>query len=194
MSAYRAKDLLLVPGILSLARVPLAALFPVVAGEPPLAFGVLVAAGATDVLDGWYARRFGQTTPIGAVIDGITDKIFWTAVVATLALRGTLACHLVSPPSVALGVLLIASREIGELPLISWFLLSRKKRLGRPDNFAANAPGKVSTLLQFVTVTAAMFGWPFADALLVATAAVGLVTAALYWQRTIVTVRSKTRA
>ena len=51
----------------------------------PAGTRVWIAAGATDVLDGWWARRFGQTSPMGAVVDGATDKIFVLGVVITLA-------------------------------------------------------------------------------------------------------------
>ena len=64
---YRARDLLLVPGLLSLARVPLACVFPFVIGWPLIALAVLLVAGFTDVADGWYARRFDQATSTGAV-------------------------------------------------------------------------------------------------------------------------------
>ncbi len=36
---------------------------------------LLVAAGITDVLDGVIARRFGQKTSIGAVLDPLADKL-----------------------------------------------------------------------------------------------------------------------
>jgi CDP-diacylglycerol--glycerol-3-phosphate 3-phosphatidyltransferase/cardiolipin synthase len=69
MGLYRARDLVRVPGLLTLMRVPLAAAFPFVLGRPLVALGVLAAAGLSDVLDGWYARRFGQVTPTGTALD-----------------------------------------------------------------------------------------------------------------------------
>jgi phosphatidylglycerophosphate synthase len=81
MGAYRARDLLRVPSLLSLARLPLAAAFVLLVDRPPVLVLVLVAAGVTDVLDGWYARRFDQVTATGAVVDPITDKLFVLTVV-----------------------------------------------------------------------------------------------------------------
>jgi cardiolipin synthase (CMP-forming) len=186
---YRARDLLLAPSLLSLSRLPLAGAFPFAAPYPAAALGLLAASGVTDVLDGFVARRFGLTTPIGAIVDGATDKVFVTTVIATLALRGDLTFAGTGAGAVVLAVALLFARELGELPLVMWFALSSKRRLGRPHHWAANMPGKVATLLQFVTVSAAMLGWRYTDALYLATALAGAVTAALYWRRTLSTVR-----
>ena len=78
------KDLVLVPNLLSGARVPLAVAFPLAAGNAPLALGILGFAGLTDVLDGWAARKLGQATPVGALVDGIADKVFAASVLGTL--------------------------------------------------------------------------------------------------------------
>ena len=176
MGRFRARDLLLVPSLLSLARIPLAILFPLVIRPPVLAFSVLVVAGTTDVLDGWYARRFKQATPMGAVLDPVTDKLFVLSVVASLvASRGL-------PFS---GVLLLSTREIGELPLVFWFLASHDVRKARATKARANVPGKLATTMQFIAVTAALFGSPYLGALLYATACAGVLAAAAYWKREI---------
>jgi phosphatidylglycerophosphate synthase len=36
------------------------------------------------LLDGWYARKFGQVTATGAAIDPSTGKVFVLTVVGTL--------------------------------------------------------------------------------------------------------------
>ncbi len=171
---YRARDLLLVPGLLSLARIPLAILFPFVVARPLLALGVLLVSGATDVVDGWWARRYGQTTATGAAVDPITDKLFVASVVVTLVVMGKL------PP---VGIALLATREIGELPLVLWIAASHASRKARVEQPLANFPGKMATLLQFAAVAAALFGSPYTDGLLVATALVGALAAASYWVR-----------
>jgi CDP-diacylglycerol---glycerol-3-phosphate 3-phosphatidyltransferase len=179
---YRARDLLLVPGLLSLARLPLAMLFPFVARVPVFALVVLLVAGFTDVLDGWYARRYKQTTPTGAVVDPITDKLFVASVVTTLLARGQL-----SPE----GVLMLAAREIGELPLVLWFAASHTVRHARAAKASANLPGKTATLLQFLTTALALFGSPYVKGLLIATAVTGAVAAIAYWTREIVALRDR---
>ncbi|MBS2018843.1 MAG: CDP-alcohol phosphatidyltransferase family protein [Deltaproteobacteria bacterium] len=76
-STYSARDLVRVPGLLSLSRLPLAVAFGfTVVSQPPLALTFLALAGLSDVLDGWYARRYGQATRTGAVLDAIVDKVF----------------------------------------------------------------------------------------------------------------------
>jgi len=173
---YRARDLLLVPGLLSLARVPLAIVFPFVVAQPAIAIGVLALSGFTDIADGWWARRFKQATATGAVVDPITDKLFVASVVATLVATGRLA---------PVCVVMLATREIGEVPLVLWFALSRASRRRRAEQPLANLPGKMATVLQFVSVASALVGSAYTEGLLVATAVVGVIAAASYWVREI---------
>jgi len=106
---YQFKDLLLAPAWLSWLRLPLAACFVAFVDRPLMAVSVLVAAGLSDVLDGWVARRCGLVTATGSALDPIMDKLFVLTVAVTMVVRG----HL----SVA-AVLLLSTREIGELPLV----------------------------------------------------------------------------
>src|SRR5215470_18382800 len=50
------------------------------------ALATFVLAGLTDVLDGIIARRFGQKTSIGAVLDPIADKLLMTTSIIVLSL------------------------------------------------------------------------------------------------------------
>ena len=50
------------------------------------ALGTFVVAGLTDVLDGVIARRFGQKTSIGAVLDPLADKLLMTTSIVILSL------------------------------------------------------------------------------------------------------------
>jgi len=63
------------PNAISLARlaaVPVLALLAF--RQDQLAFAWLIlAAGLTDILDGWLARRFGWTSALGALLDSISD-------------------------------------------------------------------------------------------------------------------------
>lgn len=150
MGAYRAGDLLTVPGLLSLARVPLGLLFPFVV-DPWASLLVVATAGLSDMLDGWYARRFGKETATGALLDPLSDKFFVAAMVLTLLLRGAL-------PWWAVPVL--AAREIGEVPLVLWLLATRKTRRARGDHPHSSIAGKLTTCLQFATLSSAMIGIP----------------------------------
>jgi CDP-diacylglycerol--glycerol-3-phosphate 3-phosphatidyltransferase len=44
-----------------------------------LALAVFLAAAATDLLDGYLARRWGQVTTIGTLLDPIADKLLISA-------------------------------------------------------------------------------------------------------------------
>lgn len=49
-----------------------------------LAVGVIVLSGITDVLDGFIARKFNMTSPLGMVIDPIADKVTQCAMIVCL--------------------------------------------------------------------------------------------------------------
>lgn len=51
------------------------------------ALALLMVSGITDFLDGWLARRLGQTSMIGQVLDPVADRLYILAVVVALALR-----------------------------------------------------------------------------------------------------------
>jgi cardiolipin synthase len=181
MGVYRARDLVRVPGLLSLSRVPLAAAFPFALRRPQAAFAILVAAGLSDIVDGWYARRSGQVTPTGAAIDPLTDKLFVLTVTISLVLGGRLS---------SIDVLLLSTREIVELPLVLWIAASKRARAIRASHPSANVPGKLATVAQFAAATAALFRRPEVPYLIVATAFVGLFAAATYWRRALRNVRA----
>jgi cardiolipin synthase (CMP-forming) len=71
--------------ILRIVFVPLFIIL-LVYNEAGWAFGTFVIAGITDVLDGIIARRFGQKTSIGAVLDPLADKLLMTSSIVILSL------------------------------------------------------------------------------------------------------------
>lgn len=48
------------------------------------ALGVFLAAAATDLLDGFLARRLGQVTTVGTLLDPIADKLLVSAALVSL--------------------------------------------------------------------------------------------------------------
>lgn len=172
---YRVRDLLLLPNLLSAARIPLAAAFPFTIGRPAWTLAVLGAAALTDVLDGFLARKLGQATPVGALVDGIADKAFGGSVLVSLVAGGMLS------PAAAL---LLATRELGELPLALRVLTSKRARLTEIDR-KANALGKAATVLELGTVVSVVLHAPIQSALLGASAVCGLLAAITYWTREI---------
>lgn len=172
MNWYR--DLVSAPGLLSLVRVPLAAAFPFSVHEPFAALSILGAAALSDVLDGWCARRSGRTTPAGAILDPIMDKLFVATVALTLVVDGKL------PLSAAL---LLGARDIAELPLVIWFVLEHRAPADRAAPAKANVFGKIVTVCQFATVTAAVFASRHVGTLSSATGILGALAASTYWAR-----------
>jgi len=69
-----------IPNILTIGRIlaaPCLALVFAVFDRPLadwIALGIFVVAAITDFLDGWLARRLGQVTEIGKMLDPIADK------------------------------------------------------------------------------------------------------------------------
>lgn len=174
MGQYRLRHALLVPSLVSLTRLPLAAMFVIVAAQPYAALGLLVVAAGTDMLDGWYARRFGQATATGAVIDGLTDKAFMATVVVTLVLADKVSVW---------GAVQLATRELGEFPLVAWWALHRDRRQARAEDPKANAVGKLCTIFQFGAVAGALTDAVWESAALAASALMGCLAAFRYWRR-----------
>jgi cardiolipin synthase (CMP-forming) len=99
---------------------------------------VLLAAGLSDFLDGWWARHRGPRTRAGAMLDPITDKAFVITALVAFAVDGTLslaglAVLLARDACVAFGFLLLLA-------------------LRAPARFEARFPGKLVTNLQLAAV------------------------------------------
>src|SRR5882762_2701962 len=48
------------------------------------ALGIFLAAAATDLMDGYLARRWGQITTVGTLLDPIADKLLIMAALVSL--------------------------------------------------------------------------------------------------------------
>lgn len=173
MHEHRTDQLLGLPNLLSVARVPLAVAFPVASGNALLALGVVGLAGLTDVLDGWAARKLGQATDVGALVDGVTDKIFAVSVLGTLV-----ATKRLTPA----GALVLATRELVELPLAIHLATSTRARRSSVDRRATRF-GKLATFFEFATIAAVLTRAKGRTALLAATAVCGAAAAVGYWRR-----------
>jgi cardiolipin synthase len=90
--AHPAGGLLSVPNLITLTRlcaVPLA-FWLIIDRALAAAFGLFVAAGASDAVDGWLARRSGGASRLGAVLDPVADKALIVTMYVTLAAVGEL--------------------------------------------------------------------------------------------------------
>ena len=85
------------PNLITLGRllsVPLA-VWLMLEGAFVAAFWVFVAAGISDAIDGFVAKRFDRRTRLGALLDPIADKTLLVAVYVTLGSAGHLPTWLV---------------------------------------------------------------------------------------------------
>jgi CDP-diacylglycerol--glycerol-3-phosphate 3-phosphatidyltransferase len=106
-----------------------------------LACLTFVVASATDVVDGWIARRFSLVTAVGKVADPIADKALTGAALLLLSWYGDLSWWVT-------GVIL--AREWGVTLLRFWVI--------RHGVIAASRGGKVKTALQIVAIV--WYLWP----------------------------------
>jgi cardiolipin synthase (CMP-forming) len=164
---------------LSLVRIPLGVAFVLVAHDTPLALTVLVAAGLSDVLDGWVARRqrprVDRGQHRGDWLDPLCDKLFVAAVVVGLYLARR-------PPALWLGLLL--AREALQLVAVTALrLVPTLHRLSRDYDFRANPLGKATTVVQFLAATLLLIGTPLAGAAVWAAAVLGVLSVFTYVRR-----------
>ncbi len=99
---------------------------------------VFSAAGITDTLDGYLARKLGQITRLGAFLDPVADKlIVATALVLLVSLDPTIL--------VVLMAIVIIGREIAISALREWMA-----ELGQRRKVAVSLLGKYKTIFQVV--------------------------------------------
>ncbi len=143
---------------LSVLRIPLAVAFVLVPGTG-VRFAILAAAAASDLLDGYLARRWGGSR-LGPVFDPIADKLFMAAAFGVVAVSGRLQFYEVA------GVLV----RDAWATLAFLVTLRRKKAAAIP----ARAGGKAVTLAQVLTLVAFLADSVLLRPLAWATAGMGL--------------------
>jgi phosphatidylglycerophosphate synthase len=78
-----------IPNVLSLARIPAALAFVLLFSASPIWYGlalvVALLALATDVVDGYLARRWRVVSHTGYFLDGLSDKAFYIAILLTIS-------------------------------------------------------------------------------------------------------------
>lgn len=109
----------LLPNFLSLLRIVLAFFLyiNIRSHEPIIASWILIAAGITDFLDGYLARRLGQISALGGLLDPLADKIFFGTLFVALLLENSLpiwifAVFIVRDVLLLLGTAFIKMRHI----------------------------------------------------------------------------------
>jgi cardiolipin synthase len=96
-----------------------------------------VAAGITDALDGWLARRMSVTSRFGQILDPIADKVLLSGVFLALALRGDLPWWL-------------AWMVFGRDALIVGFAAGAMAFTKTRRSFPPSIWGKLSTIVQMI--------------------------------------------
>ena len=82
-----------IPNMLSLLRLLLVPVYLVVFfSEQPhahlIAAIIFVAAGITDIVDGYIARKYNQITKLGRILDPLADKLMvWAALISLSVVR-----------------------------------------------------------------------------------------------------------
>jgi len=162
LAAMRALSVLRsLPNLVSISRLALAAAFVIVA-QPEVRIVLVIAALATDYLDGWIARHLGSTTRMGALLDPFADRLFVLVVVSVLLFDGALT---------TLGYFVMIFRDI--MTAIG-FLTARIMPSLRGVQFQARFPGKLVTVLQLATFIAVLVSPSSASPMLLVVAATSL--------------------
>jgi phosphatidylglycerophosphate synthase len=138
----------MIPNLISLARLPLAVAFIHYAAHPVASVAIVCLGGISDWLDGWMAKRLGQRTASGRLLDPLCDHAFTITVLVTLVVVHGL-------PVWQLAVLVARDVANGVGALVVW--LARPERMGILRPLQA---GKVLTSLQFWFVVHVLLGWP----------------------------------
>ena len=113
----------------------------------PAAGLLFAAAGITDSLDGYFARKFGQTSKLGAFLDPVADKLI---VAVALVLIVSKDPRLV----IVLTAIVIIGREIAISALREWMA-----ELGQRKKVAVSRIGKHKTILQITGLSMMLFRW-----------------------------------
>jgi CDP-diacylglycerol--glycerol-3-phosphate 3-phosphatidyltransferase len=121
--------------------------------------GVLFAlAGITDSLDGYLARKWQQTTRLGAFLDPVADKLIVATALVLIVTRHDqpvfqLGHTLVKTQVIlALCAIVIIGREIAISALREWMA-----QLGASGKVAVSGMGKLKTILQIIGISMLLF-------------------------------------
>jgi cardiolipin synthase (CMP-forming) len=132
------------PNLFTLARLILAPFIAsdILRGHYSRAIVLLFAAGFTDVIDGYLARRLKASTPAGAYFDPIADKILLSAIYIALGLAGVMPWWMVA---------VVFGRDVLILAMAAYGLLFTTLR-----KFPPSVWGKISTFFQIAAALMVM--------------------------------------
>jgi len=130
--------ILMIPAIIALFQLPFW-------WARPAACAAFALAGITDTLDGYYARKLGQTSRLGAFLDPVADKLI---VAAALVLIVS------SDPKwyVVITAIVIIGREIAVSALREWMA-----EIGARGRMKVTALAKYKTIMQIVGLSLLLY-------------------------------------
>lgn len=134
-----------IPNSLTLARIVLIPCFIGLFWAPAAwthlaAAAVFGLAALTDLLDGYLARRLGQTSRLGAFLDPVADKLIVAVALVLLLQRDPRI-------AIAVPVAIIIGREITVSALREWMA-----ELGARKTVAVSTLGKAKTTAQMIAL------------------------------------------
>ncbi|GAA4720922.1 CDP-alcohol phosphatidyltransferase family protein [Brevibacillus fulvus] len=159
-----------VPNLLTLFRIVLIPVYLYIFFLPGsyhthIAFGILVLAGLTDIVDGYIARKYKLVTSFGTMMDPLADKLMMMAVIFSLLFTERISVW---------AALFFFARDLGMIVVSAFFHFRGKKTV------PANVFGKITTVLFYITFPLLMFEVPYAEPLLWLVIAFSFVTSAVY--------------
>ena len=116
---------------------------------------LFILAALTDSLDGYLARKLGQTSALGAFLDPVADKLMVAvALILLVSYDPPLLELFVFDPHMLIAVTatVIVGREITISALREWMA-----QVGRSKSVAVNIGGKVKTVAQLVAIPFLLF-------------------------------------
>ena len=155
-----------IPNLITLGRILLVpvVVWAISSGAMWIAFVLFLAAGISDAVDGFLAKRFGMTSELGAYLDPLADKALIVSIYLALGINNFIPRWL---------VILVVSRDI---MIVGAFLLSWL--IGTPLKVKPLLVSKLNTVAQiaFACVVLGSLGFHI-EAELLTVALMGLVTA-----------------
>jgi cardiolipin synthase (CMP-forming) len=176
-----ARKRLNIPNSITVGRILLVPIvvWAIIVGKYQLAFWLFVAAGVSDAVDGFLAKRLGSQSQFGAYLDPLADKALLMSIYVTLGIAGLLPLWV---------VIAVVSRDIMILGavIVSWIM-------GKPLDIHPLIVSKLNTLAQILLATVVLASnafrfeaSPILEGLLVAVGVLTLLSAAAYlaaWMR-----------
>ena len=164
-----------IPNLITLARILLVpvVVWAIASNQMLFAFILFAAAGVSDAVDGFLAKRFGMTSELGRYLDPLADKVLIVSIYVSLGIVEGLPRWL---------VILVVSRDlliVGGV-ILSWVM-------GNPIDVKPHPISKLNTAMQLILVglVLAVLGFKFdagwwLTAIIASVATLTLLSVAVY--------------